>query len=208
MGGAWPGAVWLLKQQAVGLLALLVFSLVIGEIHVVFAIDQWETKRRQWQAAIYGKTGSMLTKKKTAQGAKVLKAIPHFPGLGRRVSVANNFFRNCLKQVDHKNLKGSTPDLWFKPNIVIQMPFWVRITSVQLCMQNLATSQRPAPECQWAFRRGMKLTRPENSEHSQPLFIYFHKSEFQFSSSLIVPRELQQWFMRSPDRNLAISPIC
>ena len=33
-------AVWILKQQAVSLPSLLVFSLVIGEIHVMFAIDQ------------------------------------------------------------------------------------------------------------------------------------------------------------------------
>ena len=37
--GRGQDAIWLLKQQAVSLLALLVFSLVIGEIHVVFATD-------------------------------------------------------------------------------------------------------------------------------------------------------------------------
>ena len=38
--GRGQNAVWLLKQQPVSLLARLVFSLVIGEFHVVFAIDQ------------------------------------------------------------------------------------------------------------------------------------------------------------------------
>ena len=63
------------------------------------------------------------------------------------------------------------------------------ITSVQLCMQNLATLQRP--QCQGAFRREMKLTRPEHFRTFATFIIHFHKCAFQFSSSL-TPREFQQ----------------